>query len=669
MPHHLIPQAELVLYAMLKPRDQDWADRFLKAFEFFQAAACKESAALEIARRWDIGVKTFYRNRKRFLARGWQATLNQARLRKLKRAQLPAAFLEHWHAKCCENQRNCAPAYRSLFLDELCAGKPIPGLGTWQQIWRAEHPECAVPDECPYRPYDNTPKGWSYRNLVANRPDDYQLAAARIGLGAASDYLPMLPTTRAGMELGQVYVIDDLFHDVKVNFVGNRESRIVLELGALELLSGHYCAWGLKPVRENEDGTRELLKYRYVRYLLAHLLCGLGVNKNGCTIVGEHGTATIDKDLLAVIQKWCGERVKFFAGSLHHAPIARGLWEGRPGGNFRVKAALEAHHNLRRNELALLPGQKGMDPDHAPEDLKTKESENKALIKACAAFAKERPDLLEEIAAPVMGYYRWAEALMLIYEKIADRKHHHLEGFEEAGLIVQEFQLCKGYAWAPLKQLNGATPEERRAVEVMIAAHPERVRARMMSPIEVFESRRKELFRFPDCAVPQILTMELGQACAVDRERCLVVADPEIPGRSYKYLAIVREMDGHERALPRGEKVVAHLTPFAADRCYVSRPNGEYIGIAPGLQRVCRNDAEGVKRNLGLYQKALAVELKALAPLGEQRLKERLEAAETNLGLLGGAAPATAESFDGDEVAVNDDLARRAAQIRERAKV
>ena len=53
-------------------------------------------------------------------------------------------------------------------------------------------------------------------------------------------------------------------------------------------------------MQRRADNSRMMLKESYVRYLLCDLLCRVGVNPNGITIIAEHGTAAIRDGLMAI---------------------------------------------------------------------------------------------------------------------------------------------------------------------------------------------------------------------------------------------------------------------------------------------------------------------------------------------------------------------------------
>lgn len=639
---YTVPLEDMPTFAQLSPDDRAEVELWLKIFDEFSGAdnrcATLQRLVLSHKHRTRISQGTVYRKLERYRAEGWRCLVHGAKLRAVDARALPQPFVAHWQARCLDNQRKVAPAYRSLFFDDLIPGKVIPGYGDWRRVWKSEHPGWSLPDSCPYRPYDNTPNGWGYRNLLRYAPTVFEHTAARIGLGAASKYLPKVPTTRAGLHIGQFYVLDDVWHDIKVNFLGNRNAHMPLELGALELLTGHYCVWGLKPIIERADGTRQMLPERYLRYLMAHILCRIGIHPQGCTFLGEHGTARIPEGLLGAINRWADGRVRFEAGGVHGAPIAKGLYAGRPRGNSRFKAALESNHNLKHNELAQLPGQKGMDRDHAPEELYGRDQENRALVKAVHALADERPDLVSQLRLPFCSFAHFSEFLHLIYGRIADRKHHALEGFEESGLTLQEFRLAKGLPWMPMSELDQYDPEQRRAFEI-IMSRPGMAQLRPMSPLEAFESRRHELVRLPDCALPAILGPELGDTPTVTKDLELHVKDADIPNRVHQFVAVVTLPNGREEPLARGRSYLVHVSPFGDSLAYISDEQGRFIGTAKAMPRGCRTDVETVQQALGMLRHAMSAELKRLAPLGEKRLRERFEDTQHNVRVLTGTDP------------------------------
>lgn len=668
-----VPEADQHLFDRtlkyaLRERVYLWME-ILNRFE----AATDRGAELEALKAQYGGVVaisqgTLYRKREAARKMGWWGLLPKPVRDQVQRSQVPQAFVERlWKPLCEENQRCVSGAYRSLFYDHLMAGRTIPGYGQdgrggdWMAIWMAQHPGWAVPSTCPYRPHKATPSGWSERNLRNLAPSKYELTAARIGTSAASRFLPDVPTTRVGLPFMRVVLMDDVHHDVKVKLLGNMQPQIVVEMGALELSTAHYCVFGFKPVRERDDGTKEVLRSAFTRYLICHLVCVIGYHPDGLLILGEHGTAYADDELMRVLKRRSGGKIHFGAGGIQNQPIAAGLYQGLRRGNPNIKAALESHHNLKKNDLAQLPGQKGADPEHAPEDLESKRQVHVALMKAVVALAEQRPDLYARLRSPFPEYHSYVESVACIYDRIAHRDHHRIEGWAECGHTVEEWRLSKDQPWAPMSLLDDMPPCEAETVRSLIAADPTRHNLRRMSPIEAWEAaqRRNELVRLPESAVPEILGAELGEVLSVRDDDTLVITDKYIPQRSYPVAALVVTPDRRKVLLPRKSEWLVHLNPYDGLHAYVSAPDGEYVGKAPILNASTKIDMDGLRRNMGIVQGVLNAELKKLAPVAEKRLREQYAAAAENVETLTGSDPVAERAMEAEAgVDVVADLAR-----------
>ena len=154
----------------------------------------------------------------------WRCLINRAKAgpkyyETAERIRLPREFVEHWKALCERNQRKCKPAYRRLLRDWLA--------------WAVGDSSRAIPgyDSPPERaPNSAHPSGWSYGNLMRYAPSKFELRASRIGRTAAADLRPTVFTTRNGLTVGQYYLFDDMWHDFKVNMVGQRSAQRLLQL-------------------------------------------------------------------------------------------------------------------------------------------------------------------------------------------------------------------------------------------------------------------------------------------------------------------------------------------------------------------------------------------------------------------------------------------------------
>jgi len=642
-----IPASDLDEFGCLDSRDKREVLAWLDCLSSFESAAnkatCLEGLAVRHHGVLRVTKSTLYRKRQAFAVQGWQGLVNGARVAGRESRALPEEFIQFWQGLCLSNQRKTKPVYRALFFDHLNRGKMIPGYGgDWRSIYTAERRGWRLPEHSPFEPYRLTPAGWGYRNLCRYAPDKFSLTGARIGMGAASSYLPRIPTTRAGLRPGQFYVIDDVVHDVLVNFAGNAKAYTPLELGALDLFTGAYVSWGLKPIRELDNGEKEHIRKHYMRSLLVHLLCVVGFDPEGVTILGEHGTATMRDEEVKRINVWAGGLLQFDAGGLHGAPIAKGMFDGRPRGNSRFKAALESHHNLKHNELAHLPGQKGKDRDHSPEEMYGRDKENNALVKACIALAETRPDLVNELALPYMSFERYREFVALAYDRINRRLDHCLEGFEPAGLLVQEYRMDPSMPWLPMTQLLTLPGPARNAVEMVIQSNPEKlVNCRTMSPAEAWASKAGNLRKLSLAAAPDILGPELGIRCRVNDHAEIEIADPDYRARKHVFASVIQRLDGFSEHLPRGREIIVHLiSPIDSSFALVSTPDGAFLGAAPAMARATRTDVEALHKNLGIRSKVLAHEVGKLRHHANEKIREREEASARNAEAILGRDPA-----------------------------
>ena len=538
---------------------------------------------------------------------------------------LPAEFLEYWKSLCERNQRKCRPAYREL-LRLYQAGENIPGYG------------------CKDSNVHEIPAGWSYGNLMRFKPSRFELTARRIGRSAAADFRPLVFTTRVGLQAGQFYVFDDLEHDLKVNFLGvNRAAMRPLELACLDLFSGCKIAYGIKPTTVNDEtGSKEKLKEREMRFLVAHILHNIGYRPEGTKLVVEHGTAAIREDIERIVLDATDGAVTVSRSGIEGDAAFDGVYRGRPHGNSRFKSPLESHWNLVHNETAMLPGQVGKDRNHQPEELYGREAHNTALVKAFTALTEERARLLK---LPFIPWQQFLEIYAFISDRINARTDHHLEGWEAAGLVVNEFRLLLDSTWMPMGMLPALASEERGAVEAVIGK-PGHVRCRRMSPSEVWKAGCTEFSRIGKQFVPAILGKDLGVPRPVLDDHLFRFQDRDVGPGEHRYLATVRDIHGCEVDLKPGETYLTHVNPFNLDELFVSeltKSGMQFIGVAPLWKTVRRDDTEALHRQMGA---AAHVEAELLAPVarrGADLTRRRIAESEHNAAVLAGAPITGAE--------------------------
>lgn len=569
---------------------------------------------------------------------------------------VPRETIEYYKQLCIENQRKSRPAWRKL-------------IAQWQR-WRNGDKRAAVPgyDDCPPDCGRGWPEGWSYDNLQRHAPSRFELTAARIGRSAAYKHRPLVFTTRVGLSVGQYYLFDDLWHDFKVNVIGQRHAQRLLQFHALDLFSGCNVARGLKPVMEDEiTGVQQRLKEVEMVFLVAHVLGQFGYRKDGTVLVVEHGTAAIREDLEKTIHDLTNGKVRVERSGMEGAAAFAGMYPGRGKGNWRFKAALESIGNLIHNETAdirLIPGQVGKDRDHCPEELHGREKLNDQLLQAIVAMIETQRERALMLRLPFLEFNQAIAIVTEIHDRINARIDHDLEGWIEAGLVTNEFRLAIDQPWQSMARLLGLPEDKRNAVVALVDSAADLTRARKLSPLEVFTSGRRDLQKLPSHKVALLLGPDRGRELPAVRSSMIVFEDKTLSPSELRYEAVCRLYGSAPVRLPDGEKFTGLVNPFDLDQLHLFNARGSYVGSCQRIQRVCRADTEALHRACGKAAKAEAELLAPVAAMGADLTRQRIADAKHNAQVLEG------EKTGPTKIPVTNDaqkdlIARQAALARQ----
>lgn len=547
-------------------------------------------------------------------------------------------LVEYWHQLCGANRRKTAPAYRAL-LSELASGASIPGVGTWRDVWAKEHGGVYPSDEmeCPWSPLTlDAPEGWSLRNFMRLKPDDFVLAAARQGLMSAKEnFLPTVPRTRVGLKCCQVLQFDDAWHEVKVAWHGNKHAQRVVELSMIDVLTGYTIGFLCKPIRERPDGTKETLKQEWAGYFLAYLACNIGLPDCGTLIMGEHGTASVDSAFLARLTEATNGKIRFGAGSIMTGPLAAGLPCGPGKGNPRYKALLEGYHAVLKNELGSVKGHIGGGRGKQPEETYGLDKQDERLRRIATALEHRFPGIAERLQLPYIPYEDYMRLVYDAYDRLDRRSWHKMEGWESSGFVVGEVRHAGG-AWTPL---NGLPPEQARALKALADAGEMEFRLRRMSPKEAWQSRQGELTRMSDVVAPLIMGKELAQTCTCDKRLQLKFNDMST---LRKDIIVAGVLDSGV-PLERGARYLVWINPLAGEKAYIATESGRYLGVAPVLVKARIDDTEAMHKAFGVRQSALSVEMKRLEPIVRSRMQEESRVLAHNVKAIGLVDPVAEE--------------------------
>ena len=613
----LLPQTDLVEFLRLP-------ERIRKDVEAWQEELSRLAPPIQvglelISHRMGVSAKTA-RNRWDAWRRSggsWRSLIDRRSVGD--RAKLSPEFIDYWRGLCEANKRKISPAYRE-FVRQWRAGWSIPGVPLGF-------------------PRHTMPRGFSLDNLRRFSPTPFELTATRVGRGAAAAFRPLVFTTRVGMEVGQRYLIDDVWHDFKVVVLGQRGARRLLQLHALDLFSGCQFARGMKPrVEDPETGRSVGLNEGEAVFLCAHMLETFGYHPSGTVIMGELGTATLNDQVVEMLAKLSGGTVTFDASGAQSASAFGGQYCGRSKGNFRFKAALESFHNLLHNETANaleFPGQTGSNSRvNAPEELHGRERHVDLLCRVMMALPER---VRNELRLPMLESRKAMMLVDEISERINQRTDHELEGWLEAGLTTVDFDL-DGHV------INGASvmlmdPVKRAAIEA--AGTPI---ARKLSPREVFNAGRGRLIKFRPEQTAMLLASCQTRSVRV-RNHLIEFEDAAISPAPLRYLA------HHFRD---GDEFAVVVNPFSPHVAFLFDAQNRWVGQVNAWQTVSRLDAEALHAQMGA---AAAVERELLQPIarrGAAFTEQRRDISRHNSSIIQGEAGFESQAGDDADEALGN---------------
>lgn len=601
-----IPQPELVEFQRLPDDVRCEVERWLR--ELSAVGKPIQRSLANVAARLGVSLATA---RAKYDAwrksQDWRVLMDRRRVPENR--DLDPDLIEYWKGLCEQNARKCMPAHREL-QRRYFAGEAIPGI--------------------PAGPRLHLPRGLSYANLIRHRPTNFELTAARIGRTAASGMGPMVFTTRVGMEVGQRYVFDDMWHDFKVVVMGQRRACRLLQLHAHDIFSGCQFARGIKPrIEDPESGQSVGLTLDEMLFLVVHVLADTGYHPGGTVLMVEHGTAAVSDELETLLYDLTGGLVRVDRSGIQGASAFAGQYAGRGKGNFRFKATLESLGYLIHNETANLlefAGQTGSNSRiNLPEELHGRERNLDLLQRVLLRLPESRRKLLQ------LPFLEAQQAMMLVdevMERINQRTDHGLEGWLEAGLTTVDFDV-PGVGLITGEKVLALDAARRAAVEAVASPMPRR-----LSPREVFDAGRRPLFRLRPEQVARILGTRTKRTVVV-RNHLLEFEDSRISPSPLRYLA---------HFWRDGEKLDVVVNPMGPNTAYVFDARGAWLGEVKAWQTVSHLDEAGLHRQMG---EAAAIESRLLAPVarrGADLTKARMARAEHNAEVLRGE-PITAEEI------------------------
>ena len=515
---------------------------------------------------------------------------------------LSREFVEYWRGLCLGNGRKYRPAYRE-FVRQWFAGLPIPGMPLDLQADRTQ-----------------IPRGYTYDNLLRHKPDNHAVRAARIGRSAASDLRPKTFTTRVGLEVGQRYIFDDMWHDFEIVVMGQRGARRLLQLHAHDLFSACQFARGFQPrIKDPDTGQSVVLGGDAMLFLLADVLGGTGFHPMGVILMVELATAAITDWQEELLYNLSGGLITVERTGSTNASAFAGQYTGRSKGNFRFKASLESSGNLIHNETADLlafPGQTGSNARlNCPEELHGRERKAEALVRAIAQLP---PSVAMQLRQPFLELNAAIHMVNQVMERINQRTDHDLEGWIEAGLTTVDYQV-PGVGLLPAESVLALDAHRRAAIDAVGTPIPRR-----LSPREVFERGSRRMTKLRPEQVAAMLIRAQSRTVTV-RNHLLEFEDSSISPSPLRYLA---------HHWQNGEEFSVVVNPFGPDKAYLFDAKGRWIGTAEAWQTVARVDTQGLHEQIGRAAKIERQLLDQVASAASAQTQRRLSETKHNIGVL-----------------------------------
>jgi hypothetical protein len=603
--------------------------RLESAMEIIDAAASKLDKCKEIARNAG-GMRGWSSSRLRSKyydwlnnGRTWTSLVNWAKVgnsRQTPRSMCDTLF-KHY---CGQHQRSSKKAHEHM-LHDIWSGKRLSGIGPggrdgdWTDIFHACYPNLTTPSRCPF---GWIPKGMSYRNMQHYaKLSKREAAIMRIGVKAAHKYVPAVYSTRVGLQPGMIYQFDDVWHDVSVILPGiNKGLARPLEFCAIDYASTYKAAYGLSCQMEREDGSRTGLKEREMLWLVCHILTNVGYHCDGCVFVLEHGTAAVRPHVREIIERLTDGKVTFRTSEIIGASLVRGMFDGSGKGNFKAKALVEQSHRLLHHQADYLPAQTGGNSrSNRPEQLDGITSYAREIVKA---WEQMSPDQQRLLWMPALTFWAYRPVVADIYRAIYNRTDHQCEGFESNNWMVAEYSIDGIGNWQPVDNIQ-YLPQSMQALAHAACREPGHIRARRMSPREVWQSGQDNLIRLPPWAVASILGDSYRHKATVKDNGLLEFQDATIePGRRFRFQSRVLTPGGDAYLLSPGAEVYVYAMPYDDSKAVLADADtGDILGVVPAWNAVSPINATQVETAIEAQKRIIAA---VDAPLRERHAQDGL---------------------------------------------
>ncbi|MDR2673872.1 MAG: hypothetical protein LBC18_03145 [Opitutaceae bacterium] len=537
---------------------------------------------------------------------GWAAL---ARRYKGGTARVNTTFMQ-WFAALherCQRERTGATAW-SLFRRQYerwlggDATAAIPGLG-------------AMPP--PPHGRERVPAGHGYRNLMRHlshfSPMDATLA--KRGRHKAREALPPVLHTRAALLPGQMYFVDDSWHNSYVIHPESLQAVRVLELVYLDVATTRRTLFGLMPRLTAEDGKSLAFVAKDMLCLTVAHLRQNGWHPDGCVIPMEGGTACLSEAVVERILHVTSGKVRFVRMGADRVSAFLGDYAGAAKSNPRRKALLEGSFAFTQRRLSWVPGQTGGNARlDKPEGLDARLTQERQLLSI-----ERRLDA--DLAADLPHHFPTLEQYHALvdetYAEIDGRTEHNIEGWVQHNWLAPALPGMSHTAFAALPA------PAQQAFLASLAQSGQPIPMRRLSPAEVWRQHAPGLRHLPLRAVPFLLGPEFSRKRTVSQEHIFTAG-----GR--KYLAQLPTQDGtHHYMLHPGQSYMTCLNPFEPQFLHVLDGRGEWLGVCPAWERADYADPAASVGAMATQNAILGEARSRVSFRAQDAMAQRLHAAES----------------------------------------
>lgn len=271
------------------------------------------------------------------------------------------------------------------------SGKPLPGIGTWQEWWMATHPALALPAVVPDFP-------WHARTVLRKMPARAISSLGNIGTAAALKKLPTLDRDYSKLRKCELYTLDDVRLDfVCLDEISGRVVQMVAYI-LMEVSSRSIVAFVCKP----EDAIRA----EDVDELLAHGLQadGFGVGVGYTTHIWfERGTIACSEAAQRVLESFSDGAIKIHRTSMDGGVRWIGAAADKASGHSAGKAVIESFNRNLHRRLVQLKGQRGNNFLNQPANLGVGDTSAKDASRSDRSTLKAEAEKLAQFKHTAMA--------------------------------------------------------------------------------------------------------------------------------------------------------------------------------------------------------------------------------------------------------------------------